>query len=201
MAKDQKDVELWERQPGETAGSFGYFAIYRDMRYPKAPDGADITDGSVPFQKRSLRKLAAAVGVNFRNITRINEKNNWQKRVEAYDAHVDRTVREANEAAIVKMRTEHALLAQQMIRKATKRLLTIPEDQISAAELVRMVDVAVKVERLSRGESTENQAVTHNGEVEVKRETGLDLSGLSNEELEQFEQLIAKINGGGPSDD
>lgn len=201
MAKDQKDVELWERQPGETAGSFGYFAIYRDMRYPKAPDGTDITDGSVPFQKRSLRKLAAAVGVNFRNITRINEKNNWQKRVEAYDAHVDRTVREANEAAIVKMRTEHALLAQQMIRKATKRLLTIPEDQISAAELVRMVDVAVKVERLSRGESTENQAVTHNGEVEVKRETGLDLSGLSNEELEQFEQLIAKINGGGPSDD
>ena len=201
MAKDQKDVELWEQQPGETAGSFGYFAIYRDMRYPKAPDGTDITDGSVPFQKRSLRKLAAAVGVNFRNITRINEKNNWQKRVEAYDAHVDRTVREANEAAIVKMRTEHALLAQQMIRKATKRLLTIPEDQISAAELVRMVDVAVKVERLSRGESTENQAVTHNGEVEVKRETGLDLSGLSNEELEQFEQLIAKINGGGPSDD
>lgn len=201
MAKDQKDVELWERQPGETAGSFGYFAIYRDMRYPKAPDGTDITDGSVPFQKRSLRKLAAAVGVNFRNITRINEKYDWQKRVEAYDAHVDRTVREANEAAIVKMRTEHALLAQQMIRKATKRLLTIPEDQISAAELVRMVDVAVKVERLSRGESTENQAVTHNGEVEVKRETGLDLSGLSNEELEQFEQLIAKINGGGPSDD
>lgn len=201
MAKDQKDVELWEQQPGETAGSFGYFAIYRDMRYPKAPDGTEITDGSVPFQKRSLRKLAAAVGVNFRNITRINEKNNWQKRVEAYDAHVDRTVREANEAAIVKMRTEHALLAQQMIRKATKRLLTIPEDQISAAELVRMVDVAVKVERLSRGESTENQAVTHNGEVEVKRETGLDLSGLSNEELEQFEQLIAKINGGGPSDD
>jgi len=201
MAKDQKDVELWEQQPGETAGSFGYFAIYRDMRYPKAPDGTEITDGSVPFQKRSLRKLAAAVGVNFRNITRINEKYNWQKRVEAYDAHVDRTVREANEAAIVKMRTEHALLAQQMIRKATKRLLTIPEDQISAAELVRMVDVAVKVERLSRGESTENQAVTHNGEVEVKRETGLDLSGLSNEELEQFEQLIAKINGGGPSDD
>ena len=201
MAKDQKDVELWEQQPGETAGSFGYFAIYRDMRYPKAPDGTEITDGSVPFQKRSLRKLAAAVGVNFRNITRINEKYNWQKRVEAYDAHVDRTVREANEAAIVKMRTEHALLAQQMIRKATKRLLTTPEDQISAAELVRMVDVAVKVERLSRGESTENQAVTHNGEVEVKRETGLDLSGLSNEELEQFEQLIAKINSGGPSDD
>ena len=162
MAKDQQERELWEQQPGETANTFGYFTVYRDMRYPKAQDGTAIIDGSVPFQKRSLRKLAAMVGVNFRNIARHSENGDWQKRVEAYDAHVDRTIREANEAAIVKMRTEHALLAQQMIRKATKRLLTIPEDQISAAELVRMVDVAVKVERLSRGESTENQAVTHN---------------------------------------
>ena len=217
MAKDQSDPqerELWERQPDETANAFGYFTVYRDMRYPKATkqiknqDGKvtatveePVTDGSVPYVKRSLRKVAAILGMNFRTIARHSEKYDWQKRVEAYDAHVDRTIREANEAAIVKMKSEHALLAQQMIRKATKRLLTIPEDQISAAELVRMVDVAVKVERLSRGESTENQAVTHNGEVEVKRETGLDLSGLSNEELEQFEQLIAKINGGGPSDD
>ena len=201
MAKDQQDRELWERQPGETANTFGYFVIYRDMRYPKATDGTAVTDGTVPYTKRSLRKVAEITGVDLRQIMRHNEKGSWQKRVEAYDAHVDRTVREANEAAIRKMTQEHALLAQQMIRKATKRLLTIPEDQISAAELVRMVDVAVKVERLSRGESTENQAVTHNGEVEVKRETGLDLSGLSNEELEQFEQLIAKINGGGPSDD
>lgn len=159
MAKDQQERELWERQPGETANTFGYFAVYRDMRYPKAPaTGEAVMDGSIPYEKRSLRKVAAMLGMNFRTIARHSEAGEWQKRVEAYDAYVDRTVREANEAAIRKMNTEHALLAQQMIRKATKRLLTIPEDQISAAELVRMVDVAVKVERLSRGEATENQA-------------------------------------------
>ena len=48
---------------------------------------------------------------------------------------------------------------------------------------------------MSRGESTENQAVTHSGEVEVKQEAPLDLSGLSNEELDQFERLLEKING------
>ena len=152
-------------------------------------------DGTVPYEKRSLRKTAASFGMNFRTIARQSEAGEWVKRCEAYDAHVDRINREANEAAIRKMNTEHALLAQQMIRKATRRLLQLPDDQISAAELVRMVDVAVKVERLSRGESTENQAVTHNGEVEVKQDTGLDLSDLSNEELDQFEQLLAKING------
>lgn len=202
MAKDQQDRELWERQPGETANTFGYFAVYRDMRYPKAPaTGEAVMDGSIPYEKRSLRKVAAMLGMNFRTIARHSEAGEWQKRVEAYDAYVDRTVREANEAAIRKMNTEHVLLAQQMIRKATKRLLTIPDDQISAAELVRMVDVAVKVERLSRGEATENQAVTHNGEVEVKTDTGLDLTGLTNEELDQFEQLLAKIDSGGASGD
>ena len=80
-------------------------------------------------------------------------------------------------------------------RKATRRLLTMPDDEISAAELARIVDVGVKVERLSRGESTENQAVTHTGEVEVKRDAPLDLSVLSNEELDQFERLLEKIGG------
>ena len=197
MAKDHIERELWEQQPGENSNVFGYFVLYRDMRYPKVPaTGEAVMDGSVPYERRSLRKVATMLGMNFRTIARHSEAGEWQKRVEAYDAYIDRTIRESNEAAIRKMNKEHALLAQQMIRKATKRLLKIPEEQISAAELVRMVDVAVKVERLSRGEATENQAVTHNGEVEVKHETSLDLSGLTNEELDQFERLLEKIDSG-----
>ncbi len=203
MAQDQQERELWEQQEGESSTAFTHFVVYRDMRYPKVTKTAAdkttttdvVMDGTVPYEKRSLRKVAAALGMNFRTIARQSETWEWVKRCEAYDAYVDRSIREANEAAIRKMNQEHALLAQQMIRKATRRLLKMPEDQISAAELVRMVDVAVKVERLSRGESTENQAVTHNGEVEVKKDAALDLSGLSNEELDQLEQLLEKING------
>lgn len=203
MAQDQQERELWEQQEGESSTAFTHFVVYRDMRYPKVTKTAAdkttttdvVMDGTVPYEKRSLRKVAAALGMNFRTIARQSETWEWVKRCEAYDAYVDRSIREANEAAIRKMNQEHALLAQQMIRKATRRLLKMPEEQISAAELVRMVDVAVKVERLSRGESTENQAVTHNGEVEVKKDAALDLSGLSNEELDQFEQLLEKING------
>ena len=208
MAKDQQDRELWEQQPGESGTLFAHFVFYRDMRYPKVTrqvkdeDGKikkttteTVMDGTVPYEKRSLRKTAEALGMNKRTIANQSAKWDWVRRCEAYDAHVDRMNREANEAAIRKMKQDHALLAQQMIRKATRRLLTMPDDEISAAELARIVDVGVKVERLSRGESTENQAVTHTGEVEVKREAPLDLSGLSNEELDQFERLLEKISG------
>lgn len=208
MAKDQQDRELWEQQLGESGTLFAHFVFYRDMRYPKVTrqvkdeDGKikkttteTVMDGTVPYEKRSLRKTAEALGMNKRTIANQSAKWDWVRRCEAYDAHVDRMNREANEAAIRKMKQDHALLAQQMIRKATRRLLTMPDDEISAAELARIVDVGVKVERLSRGESTENQAVTHTGEVEVKRDAPLDLSGLSNEELDQFERLLEKISG------
>jgi len=208
MAKDQQDRELWEQQPGESGTLFAHFVFYRDMRYPKVTrqvkdeDGKikkttteTVMDGTVPYEKRSLRKTAEALGMNKRTIANQSAKWDWVRRCEAYDAHVDRMNREANEAAIRKMKQDHALLAQQMIRKATRRLLTMPDDEISAAELARIVDVGVKVERLSRGESTENQAVTHTGEVEVKRDAPLDLSVLSNEELDQFERLLEKIGG------
>ena len=208
MAKDQQDRELWEQQLGESGTLFAHFVFYRDMRYPKVTrqvkdeDGKikkttteTVMDGTVPYVKRSLRKTAEALGMNKRTIANQSTKWDWVRRCEAYDAHVDRMNREANEAAIRKMKQDHALLAQQMLRKATRRLLTMPEEEITAAELARIVDVGVKVERLSRGESTENQAVTHTGEVEVKRDAPLDLSGLSNEELDQFERLLEKIGG------
>ena len=208
MAKKQQEQErereLWEQQPGETGTLFAHFVFYRDMRYPKVTrkgkDGAQDTteavmDGTVPYVGRSLRKTAEALGMNKRTIANQSAKWDWVRRCEAYDAYVDRMNREANEAAIRKMKQEHALLAQQMIRKATRRLLTMPEEEIGAAELARMVDVAVKVERLSRGESTENRAVNHSGEVEVKQDAPLDLSELSNEELDQFEKLLEKISG------
>ena len=207
MAKDQ-ERELWEQQPGESSTLFAHFVVYRDMRYPKVDkpvkdaDGnikktvtETIMDGTVPYVKRSIRKTAEILGMNKRTIANQSTKWDWVRRCEAYDAHVDRVNREANEAAIRKMKQDHALLAQQMLRKATRRLLTMPEEEITAAELARIVDVGVKVERLSRGESTENQAVTHTGEVEVKRDAPLDLSGLSNEELDQFERLLEKISG------
>lgn len=208
MAKSQeRERELWEQQPGESSTIFAHFVVYRDMRYPKIDkqvkdaDGnvkktitETVMDGTVPYVKRSIRKTAEVLGMNKRTIANQSTKWDWVRRCEAYDAYVDRMNREANEAAIRKMKQDHALLAQQMIRKATRRLLTMPDEEITAAELARIVDVGVKVERLSRGESTENQAVTHTGEVEVRQEAPLDLTGLSNEELEQFEQLLEKIN-------
>ena len=193
---------IWEKLPTENMNQYAQFAAYRDMAYNGKPEIID-EKGRISFshrtEKRSLRRLAAELGLNGRQpLERLSVKYDWSARCEAYDNDLDRRIRQAHESAIIKMTEDHALLGAQMIRKATSRLLKIPEEEISAGDLIRLADVGVKIERLSRGESTENQNVSgtlaHKGTVKVSVQTEHDLSDLSDEELTQLEQLLGKVH-------
>lgn len=192
--------DIWEQLPNESADQYTKFCLYRDMAYdgkPEAFDGKNTTFGR-KTKKRSLQKLANELGLKSkRPLEGLSVKFDWGARCEAYDLDLERRVRQAHEGAIIKMTEDHALLGAQMIRKATSRLLKIPEEEISAGDLIRLADVGVKIERLSRGESTENQNVSgtlaHKGTVKVSVQTEHDLSDLSDEELTQLEQLLGKV--------
>lgn len=180
----------WERIPGESPLEYRKFCAYRDMM---SADKA--------ARARSLTKLAEEMKVSAQYLKQVSRKNNWVSRCEEYDAYLDEKARQQCEAEIIEMRKNHALLASQMLKKAAKRLLTISEEEITVADIVRMVDVGVKIERLSRGEPTENQKVsgetriTHSGEVALKRDGEfINFSNLSDEELEDFERLLVKLH-------
>ncbi len=136
----------------------------------------------------------------FEETEHLSARFQWVERCEAYDLYILRRLKEKGEAEILKMHENHAAIAAQMLKKAMRRLLTMQEEEIAASDMVRMVDVGVKIERLSRGESTERQeiggetTVRHSGEVSVKPGNGLDLSGLSDEELGNLEQLLSKLH-------
>ena len=189
MGKRKENVYPWERIPGETSREYQKFCAYRDMN-----------SSDKPIRKRSLQRLAKELGLSLDHLKKLSAKNDWVSRAAAYDEYLDELAREQNEAEIIKMRKNHALLASQMITKAAKRLLTMPEEEITAADLVRLVDVGVKIERLSRGESTENRQISgeakviHQGEVTVKNQMNLDLSRLTDEELSELEQLLEKLH-------
>jgi hypothetical protein len=165
--------DIWEQWPDENALQYSRFCYYRDMAYEQAPEKQDIEKSTVfcrKFKRRSLRRMAEEIGLGpegVRNIATTSTKFRWVERAEAYDADLEGRIRKANEKALIKMTEDHALLGAQMIRKATARLLRIPEEEISAGDLVRLADIGVKIERLARGESTENQRIT--GEIEEKK--------------------------------
>lgn len=129
----------WEQQPDEGDKAFDAFRVYRDMSR----------------EERSVRAVARAVNKSSTQIGRWSSRHSWQKRIAAWNAEQDRREREAAEAQRIKdvlaMRKRHANLAVDMLEKAANALAQIPEDEIKATDISRMVDVASKLERISRG--------------------------------------------------
>ena len=195
--KSGTENELWERMPGESVRHYEYFCAYRDMRYVPAANADDIPKLDLS-RERSIRKLAQQLGVAKRTIGDLCSRFNWVARCDAYDLYILRRQRDKNEDRILKMRENHAAVGEQLWKRGLRRAISIPDGEIEAGDMVRMIDVGVKIERLSRGESTEKQevsgktSVTHNGSVEVAPKLP-DLSALTDEETEAYERILEKL--------
>lgn len=193
--------EVWDQQIGESTSQFLKFCAYRDMVY-ETPNEKDQKDGKLPrlilTSRRSLRKLADQLKLtNKKQLEDLSAKFNWVSRCEAYDTHMERLNRKRNEDAIIQMHEIHADVAQQLITKSTNRLLSLPDEEFSATDLIRMFESGVKIERLSRGEATSNAkitgeaTITHEGSVEHK--PAFDLKALTDEELSSLESICGKF--------
>jgi hypothetical protein len=133
----------WERQPREGQAAFAAFVIYRDL----------------PAESRSLaataRRLRAAGnnGRGERTLERLESLSvrwQWALRAKAWDAEVQRRRRDADKLARRDMADRHARQAVVLQQKLLTRLQKLNPEELEPADLVRWLEVAVKVERLSR---------------------------------------------------
>ena len=125
----------WERQPEETPKAFEAFCVYRDL----GPE-------------RSIVKAGNQLGKNRVTLEQWSSKYEWVKRCAAWDTEQDRIARQDQLKEIKKMRKRHAGIASAMLVKAATALQRLPEEEISASDITRMVDIASKLERISRGD-------------------------------------------------
>lgn len=175
----------------EKSQHYQKFCQYRDMPYG--------TQGREP-EKRSIRRLADAMGMKSKSsIEKLSTQWNWVERAAAYDVYMTELERFKNEQEIKKMHDLHAKLGVQLLNKATRGLIALPDNELSAQDIARLADVGVKIERMSRGDSAESIAVS--AKATVEHSGGLELSGsipdmsdLSDEELENLEQILGKLH-------
>lgn len=128
-------AEPWEMQPTDTPKSWEAFQIYRDLG-----------------KNRSLKKVAEQLKKSETIIGRWSGKHNWIERIAAWEAEQDRLIREELMKDIGTMRKRHVDIANAMLIKAARALQKMPDDEIKAADISRMVDIATKLERISRGD-------------------------------------------------
>jgi len=147
MAKPQPvrlhpDRDPWERQPGETERAYAQFAMYRDLgRTRTLAQAAELLTRNANY----LRTLAAA-GL-------------WAERAAAWDREADRLYAETMAAKRRDMADRHAKLATAFLAKVAQRLRTLVPDDLTPFDLVRMADLAAKLERAAYGEPAATVAV------------------------------------------
>jgi chromatin segregation and condensation protein Rec8/ScpA/Scc1 (kleisin family) len=140
----------WDRQPGESTKAYAHFCLYRDMG-----------------QVRSLRKLVEDTNCisKIAQLQRWSAKWRWVTRGEKYDDHLelqDRMQQEKERREMHKRHAKIAVLGQNVVVKGIEKLLADLEQgnrKPTASDLGRLLDVAVKVERLARGEPSDSHEV------------------------------------------
>lgn len=158
----------WDKRSDETPKAFAAFAVYRDMG-----------------TSRSLERVRQDVGKSpgsIRQLERYSSAHAWVARAEAYDAHIDALAQRKQQAEVLKMRTRHAQLATAFQNKVVERLQTLNSAELTPTQLAQWLEASVKIERLSRGETSASLGLRLDRPV----------SSLSDEELDA---LIEQLSG------
>ncbi len=166
----------WDQQPNESSKAFERFALYRDM-------GAG----------RSLRKLAKDLELNPSTLAEISKRHDWQERVTAFDAYIDKASQHnqiIQTKAMKRRQIVLALRAQKLAEKALKKLMRDLDDdaflrKLRPEGLAKLLDTGCRLERLNRDEPEQK--------LEVVQQQNFDR--LTLEELETLRALHAKAEG------
>ncbi len=180
----------WERRQDEHDRAWEVVALYRDMG-----SGIGSATGHRIVGVRTMDKLYEVVKDLYdtppaaSSLRAWSRKFEWRRRCRLYDAHLDRMALATTEKTLREAQRRHVRLAMDMQAAVSPELAKLVREAqassgrlegVSIAELVRLAEVGVKLERLSRGQTTES--------VEGR----LDLSKLSLDELKALKKLKNK---------
>ena len=134
---------VWTRLENETSRAYHAFCIYRDMG----------PERSLEKVRKKLREEGKKVTIAL--IYKWSKKYNWVERAIAYDDYLDGLKRIEQEKAIKEMAERHAQIAKAMLDKVYERVIKIDPNKLKPSDVAKWVEVAIKIERLARGEPTE----------------------------------------------
>ena len=174
----------WERNATESDVHWRCFLRYRNT---------GSMNGDTPG-RRVKKNVAELEGVDQRDLARWSAEHSWRERATLYDMHLDSLALELTEKNIRAMHARHARSARLLQRFAGTEIGKLaakaeerthdPVDDAKPADVARIMDTGIKLERLASGEATER----------TEHSDGLDLSKLDVEELKMLKRLKEKAS-------
>ena len=109
-------------------------------------------------QNRSYRAVAEHFGVSKTAVVNRAKKEGWQKRIETLEAKAREATERKTVESLEAMNTRHLKVYRVIQGKGLETLRSVPIEE--AMDAVRAIDVAIKGERLARGEPSERTALS-----------------------------------------
>lgn len=133
---------IWEIQPREGPKAWKWFELYRDLG-----------------EERTLQMVADAAGVSRSAVAQVCQDWQWQTRLHALDKFKAEQMTAKIKRDAETMASRQATLGMKLQEKANDALLVvdISKDTVTVRDVVALADVGVKIERLARGEKTEEK--------------------------------------------
>ena len=184
--KDGTLPEPWERQPHETAKQYHAFCHYRDL----PPSKRSIMEAWLEHKRLCEGKPLTRETVRSRNVisrwAKWSVQNDWQRRVAAWDAELNRRKRLAMIEAAEEAARRQARLAMRLQEIALRRLEQMTPGSIRMADVYKLLELAVDIERKAlkmegEGASTLAQIMQNVSSLEIRM-----ARELTDEELERI---------------
>lgn len=215
MKASVNSPQPWERLPGETAKAHRAFSLYRALE----PQARSISEAYRLYtgSETAAERLRKVPGYFYEWSTR----HRWVIRAEAWDAHLEaeRVDQERSDwlARQAELRENEWRAGSQLLERA-QAILEWPMreerlDQDGHTVIVKparwhlrdagtLLGMASKLQRLASGLSTGHTEISGpGGQPLFEPEAALDLSSLTDDELETFRALLRKMRGGPPPKD
>lgn len=130
----EPEIRPWDRQPNESGPAFEAFVIYRDMG-----------------PARSLTKVVERLHKSQTLLGGWSRTQDWVERARLWDVYVDQLAQDAIVSEVIDMRRRHAAVSKLGIQKVFEKFKTIMGADLPLAVAIRLLEVAARVERESRG--------------------------------------------------
>lgn len=174
MSSKRREIDWerpWDRQKGETERSYEVYRAYQ----------------ALPPNRRSVRAAYEHVkGKEYKTTPgRVMETAahwSWKLRAAANDDRQVQIAREAEDEAIREMVKRHASVSLMFLQKTIESIQQTEAEDIPVAALPRFFETAVRMERLSRGLTTETTEVRGSEDEPLVVRSSIDPSTLTPEQ-------------------
>lgn len=131
----EADLQLWERQPGETDHEYNVWLCYRD---------------AYPGKRPSYRGVAEDLNTTVNAVRKIASRWTFTTRLQAWAKHVDEITLAQRREEILAMNKKHVDMAATLNDKLAKAIENIDPYSLSPRELNSLMKTATELERKGR---------------------------------------------------